>query len=382
MSGLLERRAAAARELMEADGLDALVAVSRGHITQYGDVEFLTAYTPVARMAYAVMTRSGRGPVLIAPTPADRWYAARHPEAPEILVAGGGDLLSGVDDLPSAVAAVLRQEGAEGGRVGVTGMRSLLPVGELESLRRALPQADLVDAGALIAELKLLKGDEDLAELRRTVEIGDAGFDAGRRALRAGATDAEVGAAIRKAIFARGARDALIFVSAEPYFLSWSQGREFGDGDLASVYVEVVGPSGYWVEVGGLVALGEPAPEQLRVAEACLDAARQAEALLRPGVTAAEVARAIDAVAAAAEVGSGIWHGHGVGVDHDRPVITAGDETPLADGMVISVHPNFASADERFGASAVDTYAITEDGAERLSRIPHGILGPEREAPR
>lgn len=380
MSALLERRAAEARQLMEAEGLDALVAASRGHVTQYGDVEFLTAYTPVARMAYAVMTRAGRGPVLIAPTPADRWFAARGGGASEVRVAGGGDLLSALEDLPDAVAAVLREEGIENGRIGVTGMRSLLPVGELESLQRSLPHAELVDAAALMSRLKLLKSDEDMVEVRRTVAIADAGFGAAQLALRAGATDAEVGAAIREEIFARGARDALIFVSAEPYFLSWSQGRRFRDGDLATVYVEVVGPSGYWVEVGGLLALGEPAPEQLRVAEACLEAARRAEAELRPGVPAGKVAEAIDAVASEAGLLSGIWHGHGVGVDHDLPVITAADPLELAPGMVISVHPNFATPDERFGASAVDTYAITAAGAERLSAIPPGILRPE-EAP-
>lgn len=382
MTALLEQRAEHARELMSAGGLDALVAVSRGHVTQYGDVEFLTAYTPVARMAYAVMTRSGRGPVLIAPTPADRWYASRLADAPEVRVAGGGDLLSGADDLPGAVAAVLAEEGADGGRVGLTGMRSLLPVGELESLRQALPRAEFLDAAALMSRLKLVKRDEDLAEMRRTVAIGDAGFRAAQRALRAGASDAEVGAAIRAEIFARGARDALIFVSAEPYFLSWSRGREFRDGDLATIYVEVVGPSGYWVEVGGMLALGEPDPEQMRAAEACLEAARAAEALLRPGVAAGEVAKAIDAVAEAAGLRSGIWHGHGVGIDHDRPVITAAEELPLAAGMVVSVHPNFATADERFGAGAVDTYAITETGAERLSAIPPEILRPDPEAPR
>ena len=219
-----------------------------------------------------------------------------------------------------------------------------------------------------------------MAEVRRTVEVGDAGFRAAQRTLREGATDAEVGAAIREAIYARGARDSLIFVSAEPYFLSWSQGRPFRDGDLTTIYVEVVGPTGYWVEVGGLIALGDPHPEQMSVAEACLEAAARAEDQLRPGVPAGEVAAAIDAVAAEAGLSSGIWHGHGVGVDHDRPVITAGEELPLAPGMVISVHPNFCTGDERFGAGQVDTYAITDSGAERLSAIPPGILRPDGEA--
>ncbi|UGS33853.1 M24 family metallopeptidase [Capillimicrobium parvum] len=371
---LLQRRASRARELMLADNLDALVVFGRGHITEYGDAAFLTGYAPVARMSYAVLTRSGRGPVLVAPTPADRWYAARLPDAPEVRLAGEGDVVSGRDDLASAAAAVLAEERADRGRIGITGLRGLLPVGEFDALRRALPDAELVDAGSLMSRLKLLKEDEDVAEIRRTVAIADAGFIAARQALRPGATEAEVGAAIYQAVFSRGTRDALIFASAQPYFLSWTTDRPFRNGDLATIYVEIVGPTGYWVEVGGMVALGTPEPEQLRVAEACLEAARRAEAHLRPGSTAGEVARSIDGVAAEEDLHSGLWHGHGIGVDHDSPVITAADDTPLAPGMVIAVHPNFSTADERFGASVVDTYLITDDGFDRLSAVPQEIL--------
>jgi Xaa-Pro aminopeptidase len=209
------------------------------------------------------------------------------------------------------------------------------------------------------------------------VAIADAGVIAARRALRPGATEAEVGAAMREAVFARGSRDALIFASAQPYFTSWTSDRRFRSGDLATVYVEIVGPTGYWVEVGAMIALGSPDPEEMRVAEACLEAARCAEVHLRPGSTAGEVARAIDAVAARERLHSGLWHGHGVGVDHDSPVITAADDTPLAAGMVLAVHPNFSTADELHGSSTVDTYVITDDGARRLSCVPQRILAPD-----
>lgn len=370
---LLGRRAARARELMLTEDLDGLVVPSKGHITQYGAVEFLTGYTPVARMAYAVMTRAGRGPLLVAPTPADRWFASRQAEAPEVVQVGTGNV--GVHhDLAGAAADVLAQEGVAGGRIGVSGLSSVLPVADFEALRRALPHAELVDADPLIARLKLLKEPEDVEELRRTVAIADAGFIAARQRIRPGVTDAEVVGAIREAVWARGARDALVFVSALPYFLSWPQGERLRSGDLVTIYVEIVGPTGYWVECGGMIALGSPDPEQMRVAEACLEAAQRAEQRLRPGCTAGDIASEIDAVARAGELHAGLWHGHGVGVDHDGPVVTVGDDTPLAPGMVIAVHPNFSTADERFGASAVDTYLVTEAGPKRLSAIPQEIL--------
>ena len=36
---------------------------------------------------------------------------------------------------------------------------------------------------------------------------------------------------------------------------------------------------------------------------------------------------------------------------------------------MISVHPNFSTADERLGASVADTYVIGEGPPERLSRL-------------
>jgi Xaa-Pro aminopeptidase len=86
------------------------------------------------------------------------------------------------------------------------------------------------------------------------------------------------------------------------------------------------------------------------------------------------VASQIDAVARDGDLRTGLWHGHGVGVDHDLPVVTAGDETPLEPGMVLAVHPNYATADERYGASTVSTYVVTDEGPERLSGIPMEIL--------
>lgn len=374
-----ERRIRATRAAMRTERLDALVAVSRGQISQYGDVEFLAGYTPVVRMAFAVLGHE-REPVLVVPTPADGWYARRTGMTSDIRVSGTGEVVARQNDLPSVVAAVLHEQGVGAGRIGITGMRSLLALADLETLRAALPDADLVDAGELLGTLKLVKDAGEIDELQRTAAIADAGFEAGRARMRPGVSDWEVVGAIREAIHSRGARDALVFVSAEPYFLSWASGRRFQSGDLVTCYVEIIGPTGYWVEVGGLVAVGSVDSERMRIAEACLRASRAAEHSLVQGALAGDAARAIDAIAAEVGCHAGLWHGHGVGVDHDRPVITADDATRLTADMVIAVHPSLTSADERLGASTVDTYVIGERRPRRLSAIPQAILkaGDER----
>ncbi len=378
LAALHAKRVRHGRELMAQDGLDGLLVYSRGHVTEYGAVEFLAGYTPVSRPAYAALT-ARTGPVLIVPTPADRWHAARTGVAEEIRVAGEGNVISKQGSLVGEAVGALKGAGVAGGRIGVAGAATILPAGDHQALRDGLPAAELVAADDLLAQLKAIKEPLEIDHARSTARLADTGFLAAQTRLREGVSPAQLGGAIRERVFSGGARDALIFVSAEPYFLSWPSEEPLRGGELVTVFVEIVGPSGYWVEVGGLLALGEPSPRSSEVAAACLEAASRAEVELHPGRTAQDVARAVERVAARHELRSGIWHGHGVGVDHDTPVIGATDQTALQAGMVLAVHPNFTTADEQHGASVVDTYEIAASGPQRLSSIPQRVLTPEEQ---
>lgn len=367
-------RVAAIRDAMEQEGYDALVVAGRGVISQYGFLEYLTGYSPVVRAAYAVLGREG-DVAFVAPTAADGWYARRVAGLDDIRVAGQGDVFSDYDDLATGVVSVLAERGATDGRIGVVGLRHIVSVADHERLRAALPDAQLIDATALVAAVKAVKTEEELVEVRRSGAVADAGFEAGLERLRPGATGWEVSAAIEQAARAGGARgEILVFVSADPYFLARPDVRPFAEGDLVTVYVELVGPTGYWVEHARLVALGALDDGRAALAEATLEAAATAESLLRAGNRAGDVARGIDNVVACHDLRSGIWHGHGVGVDHDAPVITVADATPLVERMVVSIHPNFSDAGETAGASIATTYIVGAGDPEPVSRVPKELI--------
>jgi Xaa-Pro aminopeptidase len=353
------------------EDLDALVVAGKGLIGQYGALEWCAGYVPVVRGAYAVLT-PGAEPALVVTTAADAWYA-RNTGLAEVRVAGQGDILSEYDDPASGVAAALEARGALTGRIGVSGLRHILTSWEADQLTAALPGAELVDVTAQVASVKAVKDAGDLAELHATAAIADTAFEVFLERVAPGATGWELNGEIEREIRARGARDALVFISGGAYFLAPPSVERIRNGDLVTTFIEIVGPTGYWIELGRLVAVGELDEDLEALAERCLAAARAAEGELVAGRTAGDAARAIDAVAEAAGLRVGIWHGHGVGVDHDPPVITAADTTPLLPGMVISVHPNFSTADERFGASVADTYAVGNGQPERLSRLDPGL---------
>jgi Xaa-Pro aminopeptidase len=366
-----ERRLAAIRGAMSDSGYTALVVAGRGIISQYGFLEYVAGYCPVVRTAYAVLGHEGE-PTLVVPTAADAWYAGRVAGLADVRVAGEGDVLSEFDDLPSGVAAALREREAVD-RVGVVGLRHIVPAGDYEALRSALPGATLSDATGLVADIKAVKDEGEIEEMRRTAEIADEGFAACLPLLSAGASAWEAAAAVEQAVRLRGAREVLVFLSAGPYFLRRPDARPFRNGDLITAYVEITGPTGYWIELARLIALGGIDAKRADLAAATLGAAGDAAAELRVGRPAAAVARVIDQRAAQHDLRSGIWHGHGVGVDHDPPVVTAGDTTPLVERMVLALHPNFSTRDEAAGASVADTYVVRDGEPERLSSVPQEL---------
>ena len=84
-------------------------------------------------------------------------------------------------------------------------------------------------------------------EITETAAIADDAFEAFLGRVRPGVSGWELNAVIEQAIRERGTRDALIFISAGAYFLERPTAARVADGDLLTVYIEIVGPTGYWV---------------------------------------------------------------------------------------------------------------------------------------
>jgi Xaa-Pro aminopeptidase len=319
-----------------------------------------------------VVLSAGHSPVVVQPTAADCALAARKTGL-DVRVAGDGDIIGDHDGLASAVAKVIRELGHQDGRVGVVGLAHILSVGAHRTLVNALPDATIEDATFIVANIKAIKSATELVNIRATMAIADEGMRVLVGHLRPGITGWELNGDIERAIRRRGARYSLVFLSAAPYFIAAPSDRPFKSGDLVTAYVEVTGVDGYWVELARLFAIGELDDEAEQLAGACLAAAADAEGLMVVEGPVTDVAAAIERRAETVAATSGIWHGHGVGIDHDLPVVSHTATERFHDGCVISVHPNFRSASGRYGASVADTYAIVSTGTSRLSSIPREL---------
>jgi Xaa-Pro aminopeptidase len=369
---LLERRWQATARAMEAVGLDAIVVAGRGLIGQYGDVFYLTGFPLFNSVGhgYAFMRRDepvqlvvGKRDQELAPRFAveDLVWRASLPDAPAL-----GDI-----GLVDELCALLDKHGLSRGRIGIVGLDLVMPAGDWILLQRRAPDAEFANARDLLAPIKAVKAPEELELYRAGCEIADAGFETYLEAVAVGRSESELAAAVEATVRKRGALATIVHVLTGRMYTRPPTPRPLAANQLVTCYVEVVAPNGYWVEKGGMFALGEPGVRWLAVYDAIERAFVLGEEMLTAGTRASEIVAMVDRVAREAGCERGIWSGHGVGVDHDRPLLNGTDETPLEAGMVISFHPHLC--DDRHGANVIDQYTITETTPLRHSRFPRRL---------
>ena len=121
-----------------------------------------------------------------------------------------------------------------------------------------------------------------------------------------------------------------------------------------------------------VLVTGRISPKLERIYGVVLNAQLKAIEAIRPGV----VARDVDCVARdlIADAGFGQYFGHGLGHGlglgvHEGPQLTAGSETVLKPGMVITVEPGIYLPDWG-GVRIEDDVLVTRDGHEVLTSVP------------
>jgi Xaa-Pro aminopeptidase len=133
--------------------------------------------------------------------------------------------------------------------------------------------------------------------------------------------------------------------------------------------------SGYNAELERAMVIGTPSDEVRRLFDHTVAAQEVAFAALRPGVTCADVDRAV--LRYFEDNGLlGYWRqhtGHAIGLrNHEAPFLDVGDDTLVEPGMVFTIEPGlYDSAIGGFRHS--DTVAVTEDGIDKLTDYPSDL---------
>jgi len=359
--------------------LDLLVAYADDRAT-FGQAharwlaDFPVHFEPVC----ILVPREGRPVMLVGPESDE--YAMLRGQIPDVRVLR--EFTHPDEDYPHSIIEGLDEILADIGpdprtlrRVGLAG-RGLMSADTLRAFEEALPEVDWIDIEDAVCELRAQKSPAEVAIIREAYRIADLGIEAALEAIRPGATERAVAAAIETAMRRAGVEGTGIdtIVASGPNtrpILARSTFRTIASDDLVLL---TVAPryEGYHAAIGRLVLVGDPGAEVRNALDVAVRAQTACADLLRPGIEGRAVEAAGRRIVGEAGLGEAFLYSglHSVGViEFEPPIFGPSSPAVLRPNMIISIDiPMFNTS--WGGLRIEDGYRITEDGAERLVRTP------------
>ncbi|HKV45978.1 MAG TPA: Xaa-Pro peptidase family protein [bacterium] len=282
---------------------------------------------------------------------------------------------------PQMVADLLRRKGLARGRVGVDSA-----AGPIAAVPALLPELQLANAGRILREMRMVKGEEELTLIRQGAELSDWGQARYREYLEPGRPLAEIDTLVLHEMAgeaARRFRDYKVELrvsgltgpnSACPHGISGDYGQvvEQGHG-LVNIIIPRL--NGYVCENERTFFVGSPSKEQATAFEAAVEAQAAAAAALVSGATMADVDAAAQRVFERCGFADRIIHrtGHGIGLaGHEYPDDIAFNYRPLLEHEVFSCEPGIYL----YGVGGFrhdDTVIVKKGSAEITTKFPRDL---------
>ncbi len=370
------------RMLMGEQELDALV------VRAPDNVLYLTNFWGMKGYEACVFPREGE-PVLICLEPSAE-DAARTAWTGDIRLFAGYDP---GDPRPPGLRALdlARDAVADYGRVGLElslGTQAAdRMVGEPTTFPKAWFDAfpEATDATPLLNEARMIKTEQEVERMRLANEIAAAAMEHVQGVLRPGMTEAQAAAEWLGFVHGEGTGWNGQVELALGFSLVWSGPgiKTFtattdgpvveGEPTLFEIWVCA---DGYWADHTKNLCPGELTPRYAELLAQLTAVYDDAVAFLEPGASLAELDRRVRAGIEDAGYPGQPSHPicHGVGARaHEPPYAHQAGGGDVRDGMVLALEPG-AYWPGGGGLRLEDNFLITDDGAEKLSPFPDGIV--------
>jgi Xaa-Pro aminopeptidase len=294
--------------------------------------------------------------------------------------AGISTLRGSVEGRAEAVAGKIRAELEE---------RDLLaePLGvdvvELPVLRALEAEGiEVVDCQALMQNARMVKTPDEITLLTTACAMVDAAYDELFRTMKPGMRENECVALVNRVLYELGSEhvEGVNAISGErcsphPHVFT---DRMLRPGDPA--YFDILHAyNGYRTCYYRTFAVGSASRAQVDAYRRCRDYLDQGLALIRPGVTTAEVVsvwpEAEEFGFPDEEAAFALQYGHGVGLSiWEKPIFSrlVSFEHPetIEEGMVFALETFWPAADGWSAARIEEQLVVTEDGCEVITRFP------------
>lgn len=255
-----------------------------------------------------------------------------------------------------------------------------LRVLELRFLEYGAPGAHIVSADAALTDLRIRKDADEVAKMRRAVQIAQNALEAMLPLIKIGMSEQELANELVIQLLRHGSQPEMPFspivgggpTSANPHASPGERKIQAGDlllFDWGASY------DGYISDLTRTFAVGEIDPKFRQIHNIVQEANAAGRAAAKPGLPCAVVDKAAREVIEKSGYGAYFTHrtGHGIGMEgHEEPYMRSDNLKVLEPGMCYTVEPGIYLPGEG-GVRIEDNLVVTESGSESLSDMPREI---------
>ena len=282
-------------KILVREGLDVLIV--NGNEADYANPRYFSGFWPLFERAGVAIAANGDAALLVGPESsvfgADRnkldkiftliaYREGANPAYPELK--------------PDTFHDVFKSLGISGKKLRI-GVASYLDtsVTIFNAICEAFPEAEIVDAGHIMVELRSIKSENELACLREGYRIANIATQEVMKVIRPGVTELQMVGVAQKAVYENGAEyeglPMYVFSEASTrHAISRSSYREFQKGDIVELNLSAK-VDGYSASIGLPICLGKLEGERRDIIQFCREAHDWTIKQVKAGVLAADIAK-------------------------------------------------------------------------------------------
>src|SRR5215471_162327 len=240
----------------------------------------------------------------------------------------------------------------------------------------------IADGTALLDRLLMHKLPAEIDAIRRAARLADDAYGEFIRAIAPGRRQFEIVADLEAYLRRRGCPDNFMIIGSggkDVFGMTPPSDRRIAAGDLVTTELTPA-VDGYFVQICRTLVTGTATAAQAKAFAIYREALEAGIAAVKPGATAADVARAENDVFRKFGLGDYVTskytrvRGHGIGLFCDsKPHILEDVDTALEAGMALIVHPNTYHPEVGYLVLG-DAVVVTETGVEVLCGTPRELF--------
>lgn len=236
---------------------------------------------------------------------------------------------------------------------------------------------ELVPSEDIISEIRIIKSEDEIASIKKAINIAEVAFTDTKKVLKEGMTEKEIAWILEQNIKNRGG-DGLSFTSIIAYGKNSALPHAIpGDNRIKKggplLFDWGVKFEGYCSDTSRTLSLGEPDSDFLKIYNTVFKAQLLAMEMIKDGESTVEVDKVardhINENGFEGKFGHGL--GHGVGLEvHEPPRLSPIKDSILKEGMIVTVEPGIYLPE--WGGVRLENMAVVrKDSAEVLNTLSY-----------